>query len=61
MSGDPPNIIIGTSLGLTFMDFLTNTGIIILIALIAMIIYFYFCFAKKLKRRLTYGRFFCHA
>ena len=49
MSGDPPNIIIGTSLGLTFMDFLTNTGIIILIALIAMIIYFYLCFAKKLK------------
>ena len=26
MCGDPPNIIIGTSLGLSFFDFLGNTG-----------------------------------
>ena len=28
MCGDPPNIIIGTSLGYSFMDFVTNTGVI---------------------------------
>ena len=28
MSGDPPNIIIGTALGLSFSDFLVNTGVI---------------------------------
>ncbi len=30
MCGDPPNIIIGTSLGLTFGDFIANTGVIAL-------------------------------
>jgi Na+/H+ antiporter NhaD/arsenite permease-like protein len=49
MSGDPPNIIIGTSLGLSFTDFLCNTGIIALVSLIAMLVYFYICFGKKLK------------
>lgn len=29
--GDPPNIIIGTSLGFSFFDFLTNTGVFVLI------------------------------
>ena len=43
MCGDPPNIIIGTSLGLTFFDFLTNTGVIVLICLVATVVYFYFC------------------
>jgi Na+/H+ antiporter NhaD/arsenite permease-like protein len=33
MCGDPPNIIIGTSLGYSFSDFLTNTGVIALVAL----------------------------
>lgn len=28
MCGDPPNIIVGTSLGYSFADFLTNTGVI---------------------------------
>lgn len=28
MCGDPPNIIIGTSLGYSFSDFITNTGLI---------------------------------
>lgn len=49
MSGDPPNIIIGTSLGLSFIDFIKNTGVIALIALFAIVIYFYICFHKKLK------------
>ena len=34
MSGDPPNIIIGTSLGLSFWDFLRNNGVICLIGLV---------------------------
>lgn len=49
MSGDPPNIIIGTSLGYTFFDFLTNTGLIALIAGVAVIFYFYLRFRKELK------------
>ena len=49
MCGDPPNIIIGTSLGLTFFDFLTNTGVIMLICLVATVVYFYFCFRRILR------------
>lgn len=45
----PPNIIIGTSLGLTFFDFLTNTGVIVLICLVATVVYFYFCFRRILR------------
>lgn len=48
MCGDPPNIIIGTSLGYTFGDFITNTGVIALICLVFVIIYFYLCFHKEL-------------
>lgn len=48
MCGDPPNIIIGTSLGYSFMDFVTNTGVIAGISLIAVLIYFYFIFKKDL-------------
>lgn len=49
MCGDPPNIIIGTSLGLTFADFITNTGVIAGLSLIAVVIYFYFAFRKELR------------
>ena len=49
MCGDPPNIILGTALGYTFTDFLTNTGFMALIALIIIMIYFYFAFKKQLK------------
>ncbi len=48
MCGDPPNIIIGTSLGYSFTDFLTNTGVMAAISLVVIIIYFYFCFRKQL-------------
>ena len=37
MSGDPPNIIIGTSLGLTFWDFLRNNGVICLVGLVVVL------------------------
>ena len=50
MCGDPPNIIIGTSLGFTFMDFIKNTGLIAVIALVLVVIYFYFIFHKELEK-----------
>ena len=49
MCGDPPNIIIGTSLGYTFMDFLENTGVCAAISLVVIVFYFYLCFKKKLS------------
>lgn len=49
MCGDPPNIIIGTSLGFSFADFITNTGVIAAIALAAVVIFFYLSFRKELK------------
>ena len=50
MSGDPPNIIIGTSLGLSFWDFLRNNGVICLIGLVLVLVYFYLCFRSKRGR-----------
>ena len=50
MCGDPPNIIIGTSLGYSFGDFITNTGLIAAIALVVTILYFYFRFHKELGK-----------
>jgi Na+/H+ antiporter NhaD/arsenite permease-like protein len=49
MCGDPPNIIVGTSLGYSFGDFLTNTGFMAGISLIASVLYFYFIFRKELS------------
>ena len=40
MCGDPPNIIIGTALGYSFADFLTNTGLIAGISLVFIVIFF---------------------
>lgn len=48
MCGDPPNIIIGTSLGYSFVDFISNTGLIAGISLVAVILYFYLVFRKEL-------------
>ena len=48
MCGDPPNIIIGTSLGYSFADFISNTGVIVAFALIITIVYFYVVFRKDL-------------
>ncbi len=48
MCGDPPNIIIGTSLGYSFADFITNTGVIALISLVFVVAYFYLIFRKEL-------------
>lgn len=49
MCGDPPNIIIGTSLHYSFADFVSNTGLIAGISLIVIVFYFYFIFRKELK------------
>ena len=50
MCGDPPNIIIGTSLGYTFSDFISNTGIAALLCLLLAILYFVLCFRRELSR-----------
>ncbi len=50
MCGDPPNIIIGTSLGYSFADFITNTGLIALVCLAAVMVYFYLVFKKELLK-----------
>lgn len=48
MCGDPPNIIIGASLGYSFFDFISNTGVIALAAMVLVVPYFYFFFHKYL-------------
>ncbi len=49
MCGDPPNIIIGTSLGYSFSDFVLNTGAIGAVSLVIIIIYFYFTMRNRLQ------------
>lgn len=49
MCGDPPNIIIGTSLGYTFFDFISNTGLMVLISMLFVVPYFYLTLGRKLK------------
>ncbi len=51
MSGDPPNIIIGTALGYNFFDFAANTGIIAWTCMAFALVYFYFIFRKSLKQK----------
>lgn len=50
MCGDPPNIILGTSLGYSFGDFLTNTGVLAGISLVLVIFYFFLVYRKDLKQ-----------
>lgn len=49
MCGDPPNIIIGTSLGYSFADFIMNTGVIAAISLVFIVAYFYLSLRKELS------------
>lgn len=51
MCGDPPNIIIGTSLGYSFGDFIMNTGVIAAISLVLVVIYFLLIFHKDLRTK----------
>ena len=50
MTGDPPNIIIGTALGYTFTDFIQNTGVIVGICFVFVLLFFWLCFRKELLR-----------
>jgi Na+/H+ antiporter NhaD/arsenite permease-like protein len=47
--GDPPNVILGTTLGFNFTDFATNTGPLAIAAALLMLAYFYFTNRKALK------------
>lgn len=51
MCGDPPNIIIGSKLGFSFVDFLTNTGLIAGISLVVVLVYFYLVCRKTLLKK----------
>ena len=51
MSGDPPNIIIGTALGFNFMDFVVNTGLIAWAGMLVAIIFFWLVFRKALGKK----------
>lgn len=46
--GDPPNIMIGSAAGLSFTDFITNTGVAVFFVLAATIVCFYFIYGRKL-------------
>ncbi|MCU7852922.1 MAG: ArsB/NhaD family transporter [Candidatus Thiodiazotropha sp. (ex Monitilora ramsayi)] len=47
--GDPPNIMIGSAVGLSFNDFLLNLGPISLLILVVMLALFYFLWGKDLQ------------
>lgn len=53
MCGDPPNIIVGTSMGFSFFDFLMNTGAAAGISLVVCIVFFYIVFRKELVSKST--------
>ena len=46
--GDPPNIMIGSAAGLTFMDFLLNLAPVIIIEMLIIVIVLYFVFRNKM-------------
>ena len=48
MCGDPPNIIIGTSLKYSFGDFIANAGVMAVISLVFVVFYFLLVFRKEL-------------
>ncbi len=48
MCGDPPNIIIGSKLHYSFMDFVINTGAVSLLSFVLIGLYFYFVMKKEL-------------
>ncbi len=49
MAGDPPNIIIGSAMGFTFFDFFANTGVMVIISLFIIMLFFYLVCRKGLK------------
>ncbi|WP_303989761.1 ArsB/NhaD family transporter [Negativicoccus succinicivorans] len=49
MVGDPPNVMIGSAVGLTFMDFVTNTGPVAVLVLLLCVPSLLLIFHKELK------------
>jgi Na+/H+ antiporter NhaD/arsenite permease-like protein len=47
--GDPPNIMIGSAVGLSFMDFLLNAGPVMPVVMVATFIVLKFIYGKNLK------------
>lgn len=47
--GDPPNIMIGSAVGLAFMDFVFNVGVIVPVIVVGTLIPMYFIFGNKMK------------
>lgn len=47
--GDPPNIMIGSAVGLAFMDFVVNLGVIIPVVLAGFLVPMYFIYGRKMK------------
>ncbi len=46
--GDPPNIMIGSAAGLTFMDFVANTGLVAVASVLVLIVIMRFLYGRKL-------------
>ncbi len=46
--GDPPNIMIGSEAGLSFVDFITGTAPAVIVIMAVSIVCFYFMFGRKL-------------
>lgn len=47
--GDPPNILIGSAAGLSFMQFVQNLAPIVIVMIIVLIPVFYFLYGKKIQ------------
>lgn len=47
--GDPPNIMIGSAAGLTFLDFVANTGVVAIAAIVVLIVIMKFVYGTKLS------------
>ena len=46
--GDPPNIMIGSQAGLSFVDFAANTGVAVVFIMLATCVSFYLMFGRKM-------------
>lgn len=47
--GDPPNIMIGSAAGFSFLDFILNTAPVVVIIMIVLILLFKFIYGRKFK------------
>ncbi len=47
--GDPPNIMIGSAAGLTFIDFVANTGVVAIASIAVLLVIMKFLYGTKMK------------